>query len=369
VAVFAVEDTAVQVVWGHAPTAPLNVRVGPRSTHLGGYGGPGGVVIDGLEPGTRYDVVVESGAGDRAELRCRTLPSPPGELLSRVVTVSDLHVGVRIHGLRQTMRDRSGLADPPPVRCARAALAEAGEWGPDLVVVKGDLTEHGRDHQWQAVAPLLHEVEVPLAICPGNHDSRAGRSREPWEALAAAGLPCADPVDVVDLPGVRVVVVDSSSPDRSPGTLRRALPDLLDALAEADRPALVCQHHPFEPFPVPTQYPVGIPRPESFHALRAIRRVKRDVLISTGHTHRNRRLHFGHVAQAEVAAVKEYPGVWAGYAVHEGGIRQVVRRVLAPEAIGWTEYTRLTFGGVWGAYAPGFPSHRGFSLAWPAPRR
>lgn len=368
-AVFAVEDTAVQVVWGHAPVAPVNVRVGPRSTHLGGYGGPGGVVISGLEPATRYDVVVESGAGHRVELRCRTLPPPPGELLSRVAALSDLHIGVRIHGLRQTMRDRSGLADPPPVRCARAALDEAATWGPDLVVVKGDLTEHGLDHQWAAVAPLLQGVATPLAICPGNHDTSRKRSREPSAALSAAGLPCADPVGVVDLPGVRVVVADSTSPGRSHGSLRRALPDLLDALAEADRPALVCVHHPFEPLPVPTQYPVGIPWPESLHALRAIRRVKRDVLISTGHTHRNRRLHFGHVAQAEVAAVKEYPGVWAGYAVHEGGIRQVVRRVLAPEAIGWTEYTRLTFGGVWRAYAPGLLSHRSFTLHWPTRRR
>ncbi|MPY94505.1 MAG: hypothetical protein GEV08_16040 [Acidimicrobiia bacterium] len=367
VAVFALEDTAVQVVWGDAPVAPLNVTVGPRATHLGGYGRPGGVLVTGLEPTTRYDVVVESGAGDVVRLGCRTLPSPEGELLSTVACLSDLHVGSTRQGWFGTMRDRSGLPEPAPLRCARAALDEAVAWGPDLVVVKGDLTERGRAPEWRAVTPLLQEVAVPLAICPGNHDTLEGRDHEPAEVLGAAGLACAAPVDVVDLPGVRVVIVDSTAPGRSPGTIRRALPDLLDALAEADRPALVCLHHPFEPLPVPTQYPVGIPWPESWRALRKIHRVKRDVVISTGHTHRNRRLHFGHVAQAEVAAVKDYPGVWAGYAVHEGGIRQVVRRVTAPEAMGWTEYTRLTFGGVWRGYAPGLRSHRCYVLRWPGP--
>jgi 3',5'-cyclic AMP phosphodiesterase CpdA len=233
------------------------------------------------------------------------------------------------------------------------------------MVVKGDLTEHGRSHEWRALAPLLQAVPVPLAICPGNHDVRSSRRRSPQEELGSDGLACADPVDVVDLPGIRVVTVDSTNPEHSPGTLRHSLPDLLDALAEADRPALVCLHHPFEPLPVPTQYPVGIAWPESRHALAAIRRAKKDVLISTGHTHRNRRLRFGPLVQAEVAAVKDYPGVWAGYAVHEGGIRQVVRRITSPAAMGWTEYTRLTFAAVWKPYAPGLRRHRSFVWRWP----
>ena len=48
-----------------------------------------------------------------------------------------------------------------------------------------------------------------------------------------------------------------------------------------------------------------------------------------------------------------FPGTWAGYAVHEGGIRQVVRRVAAPDAIAWTDRTRHGLGGMWGLIAPG----------------
>ncbi len=364
VSVFAVEDTAVQVVWGHAPRGPVQVRVGPRATHVGGGDGPGGLVIDGLEPDTRYDVVVETGAGDSVRLRCRTLAPPPGDELCRIAAVSDLHVGSGRQGWFKTMADRSGLAEPASVRCSRAAVDEAMAWNPDLLVVKGDLTENGLHRQWDQVTPLLTGLDVPVAVCPGNHDTRGRRELTPAEALGAAGLACADPVSVTDLPGVRVVVVDSAVPGHSPGSLTRALPDLLDALAEADRPVLMCVHHPFEPLPVPTQYPVGIPWPEGPRVLAAIRRVQRDVFITTGHTHRNRRLRFGSIVQAEVAAVKDYPGVWAGYVVHEGGIRQVVRRITAPEAMGWTEYTRLTFGGVWRAYAPGLARHRSFVVRW-----
>jgi hypothetical protein len=48
----------------------------------------------------------------------------------------------------------------------------------------------------------------------------------------------------------------------------------------------------------------------------------------------------------EVGSPKDYPGTWAGYVVHEGGIRQVVRRVAAPEVIRWTESTDGPCSGV-----------------------
>ena len=61
-----------------------------------------------------------------------------------------------------------------------------------------------------------------------------------------------------------------------------------------------------------------------------------------------------------------YGGTWAGYVVHEGGIRQVVRRVAAPAAIRWTEETKRALLGVWGRWSPGRLDDRCLSHTWPA---
>jgi hypothetical protein len=69
---------------------------------------------------------------------------------------------------------------------------------------------------------------------------------------------------------------------------------------------------------------------------------------------------------SEVGSTKDFPGVWGGYAVHEGGIVQTVRRTLAPDAMEWTEYTRRAVGGFWGVWAFGSLSDRCVSHTWPS---
>ncbi|MDQ4071201.1 MAG: hypothetical protein M3203_17290, partial [Actinomycetota bacterium] len=84
-----------------------------------------------------------------------------------------------------------------------------------------------------------------------------------------------------------------------------------------------------------------------------------------GHTHRNlvRRLPAtGDVPWAEVGATKDYPGVWAEYRVHEGGIMQVVHRISSPEALSWTDRTREMFGGLYPSYSFGSLADRCFVL-------
>jgi hypothetical protein len=98
--------------------------------------------------------------------------------------------------------------------------------------------------------------------------------------------------------------------------------------------------------------------------LHTIHAANPDTIVASGHTHRHRRHQFGSVVAAEVGSTKDYPGTWAGYVVHEGGIRQVVRRVAAPHCIAWTESTRNAVGGVWGRWSPGLRSHRCFVHRW-----
>jgi hypothetical protein len=66
----------------------------------------------------------------------------------------------------------------------------------------------------------------------------------------------------------------------------------------------------------------------------------------------------------EVACVKDYPGAWAEYRVHEGGYTQLVRRISTPAAMAWTEQTRSMFAGLYRDYALGRESDRGFTQMW-----
>ena len=52
----------------------------------------------------------------------------------------------------------------------RALLAQATRIRPDLVVVSGDLTQRGRERQYQKAADFLGQLSVPRLVIPGNHD-------------------------------------------------------------------------------------------------------------------------------------------------------------------------------------------------------
>ncbi len=377
VQVAAVEDTAVQVMWGHAPHGPVTIAAQPVDTpgvpvaeHVldDRPAGPGGVVVEGLRPATAYRIVVVAGRR-RAVCTARTLPSPPGAPLTRIATFSDTHLGAVKHGYFGTMRDRSTFSDPAPVRCTRGALNEAVAWQPDLLVAKGDLTQWGWRADWLRFGELVdaHAGEVPVVATPGNHDIPLRRELDPHDGLALAKVR-SDPVTVVDLPGVRVVVVDSSIDGASRGTIVGCRADILDVArdaAHASEALLLCLHHPFEQYPWPTKYPPCIPWAFARRFLRQLGEVNPRVVVTGGHTHRNRRFVWGPVVHTEVGSVKDYPGVWGGYVFHEGGVRQVVRRVMADDALPWIEYSRLAVGGLWQFYAPGRMQERCFTHAWP----
>ena len=70
----------------------------------------------------------------------------------------------------------------------------------------------------------------------------------------------------------------------------------------------------------------------------------------------------GAVPWVEVACVKDYPGAWAEYRVHERGVLQIVHRISTPEALAWTEQTRGMFHGLYASYAFGELSDRCFVI-------
>jgi 3',5'-cyclic AMP phosphodiesterase CpdA len=78
---------------------------------------------------------------------------PASALLTRLLHISDLHVGTR---------------EAPKVERSLASLIELA--APELVVASGDLTHRGRPEQHAAAASFLRSLGPPVLAIPGNHD-------------------------------------------------------------------------------------------------------------------------------------------------------------------------------------------------------
>ena len=330
---------------------------------IDGHGAPAAVAIDGLPANAELDIRFDGEVTGSV----RTLPSPPGRELFRFATIGDIHMGEgNTFGVLPTVRDHGGPDDPPVPRCVRAALDELRAWGAQLVVVKGDLTHDAEASQFEQAADLLAASGVPAVATVGNHDVR-GDFADGRPLLAAAGIDLAvGGVVVRDLPGVRLVVADATIPRRHPGSFRRIRDDLLEAIGAAAGPAVIATHHQLQHAPFPTHWPPGVLAPETGRILRDVAEANPATLITSGHTHRHRARRHGPLLLTEVGSPKDYPGTWAGYVVHEGGIRQVVRRVAAPDAIRWTQDTARALFGIWGRWSPGQLTDRCLTHIWPA---
>jgi 3',5'-cyclic-AMP phosphodiesterase len=111
---------------------------------------------------------------------------------------------------------------------------------PDVLVVSGDVADHGLPEEYVEARAWLGRWEGPLAVCPGNHDVR--------DAFVA-GLGIGSRT-VVPVAGSRFVMLDSlvdadETGRIDPGRLGDdQLAWLDDVLADGDGPAYVCLHHP-----------------------------------------------------------------------------------------------------------------------------
>lgn len=108
----------------------------------------------------------------------------------------------------------------------------------DLVVVTGDVADHGEPQEYALARRLLERVEAPVHWLPGNHDER-GAFR------AGLGLPAGDgPVDgAARLGGASVLLLDSSVPGEAGGWLADSSLERVRS-APSDRTLIVCFHHP-----------------------------------------------------------------------------------------------------------------------------
>jgi 3',5'-cyclic AMP phosphodiesterase CpdA len=230
---------------------------------------------------------------------------------------------------------------------------------PAAVLVKGDLTAHGtRDELERFLAAYGAVFGDRLHAIPGNHD-----------ATIVDAFPEPMPY-VVELPGVRLAMIDTSLPVRASGGVTAATLGWLDELAARadDRPMLVFGHHPpWNPgSPDPSEDYFGINPGDSIELVDVVARRPSIVGYFAGHTHRNRVRRFGATGSmpwVEVACVKDFPGTWAEYRVFEGGVLQIHRRIASDEALVWSEKTRGMFGGLYAEYAFGSLGDRCFPIS------
>jgi Icc protein len=318
------------------------------------FAGPDVAHYVGLHPDTDYEL---------DGLSFRTLPRPPGERLATVATVNDVHFGEEVCGLVEGTDIGPVLSvepgEPPyPETMNRAAADEIAALDPDVLVVKGDLTCAATEAEFAAFRDCYGRFGDRLVTVRGNHDAKPGVSfaAEPWQEIV--------------LPGVTLAVLDTAIEGLASGAVTGDQLAWLDELgARADRPVLVFgHHHPWSPASASRSATYFGLHPDSSEALVAVV-ARRPALVGyfAGHTHRNRVRHFaatGDVPWVEVSATKDFPGAWAEYRVFEGGVLQVLRRISAPDALAWSDRTRVIYAGTYEQYAFGRLEDRCFPI-WP----
>jgi 3',5'-cyclic AMP phosphodiesterase CpdA len=111
---------------------------------------------------------------------------------------------------------------------------------PDVLVVSGDVADHGLAEEYADARAWLDRWPGPAAVCPGNHDVRTayveGLGREPRSVVVHGGFRFVMLDSLIDaVAGERV----------DEGRLGEDQLTWLDArLGESDEPAFVCLHHP-----------------------------------------------------------------------------------------------------------------------------
>ncbi|MFI6826796.1 metallophosphoesterase [Kribbella sp. NPDC050241] len=122
----------------------------------------------------------------------------------------------------------------------------------DVILVTGDLADHGLDSEYAEVAAEL-STDIPVLMLPGNHDVSA-----PLRAGLASYVDSpgdGHPVHQVrEVAGARFVLVDSTVPGEDHGLLSNDSLSWLDGVLREsfDGPVFVAMHHP----PLELHHPV-----------------------------------------------------------------------------------------------------------------
>ena len=159
-------------------------------------------------------------------------------------------------------------------------MPQVRAFGPDAILLTGDVSEDGSPASYNAVSERLAKVDVPVLALPGNHDD-PGEMQKHFETGPWSG-----PRFVV-LGDWLIVLLDSTGRDRIDGVLDDASLSALSAGLESHEQAhvLVLLHH--QPMPVRShwidRYPLE--SPERFREM--LSKDGRVRCVAWGHVHQD----------------------------------------------------------------------------------
>ena len=151
-----------------------------------------------------------------------------------IAQLSDIHIGfdpeARPEELNRTR-----------FRATLARLLETPNT-PDLLVLSGDLTDHGDRHSFEMIEELLEQVPCPVLPLVGNHDTREGLLHAFPECQRENGF-----IHYAhEVAGLTILCLDTLEPGRHGGAFCAHRAAWLAARLEKakDRPVLIFMHHP-----------------------------------------------------------------------------------------------------------------------------
>jgi Icc protein len=177
----------------------------------------------------------------------------------------------------------------PPDAGSRAELVLAHllamEPRPDVLLVTGDVADHGRPEEYADARRVLEAWPGPRLVGTGNHDVRDAFAR----GLLDLDRATAPLLQVVETAELRILMLDSLVAARAGTRIDHGelgadqLAWLDDQLTADDRPAFVALHHPAVDLGLALMAPILLHDPEPLE--RVISRHPHVVATLVGHAH------------------------------------------------------------------------------------
>jgi Icc protein len=200
----------------------------------------------------------------------------------KLIQLSDCHV---------TASSCVPYRDEDPRTALMTIIKAVAQWGPDLVLATGDLSEDASAASYEFLAEAFARLKAPVWVTAGNHDDPASlRAHFDHCALDKAELV----FEGAKADDWRVVMLNSARPGAIDGQLDEDQLRSLDQLINQDkRPAVVALHH--QPWPVGSPWIDRWPlqKPEALHQCLESGTGQR--LVLWGHVHQALRFGSGKV--------------------------------------------------------------------------
>jgi 3',5'-cyclic-AMP phosphodiesterase len=188
-----------------------------------------------------------------------------------LVQLSDAHV-------------RDDDAQPERMFADAVRRVAAMDPAPGAVLLSGDLTEHGRAHEYDRVRELLAPLGMPVYVLGGNHDDRAAMRAAFPPAEAGDG----DYRYATRCGPLRLVVADTTDPGRVEGRLGDERLAWIHTRLGEDRetPTVLAMHHPPLLIGIPAWDVIGLPAADHAALGEILAGHPHVVRVVAGHVHR-----------------------------------------------------------------------------------